>query len=125
MTNAAKSSVPTNLLLLAISLCLVAMPIPARAEGWTALDAKGISEALTGRKLQYETATQDFRASGKTLYTTGQDSWGNWSIRGNQYCSQWPPSSDWTCYDMYLSDDARRIRFVGVPDDVTDGRYID
>lgn len=107
------------------ALVFILTAIPAQAEGWQVLDAKGISEALTGRTLQYETATQDFRASGKTLYTTSQESWGNWSIRADQYCSQWPPSSTWNCYDIFVSADGAKIRFVGSPDDVTDGMYVD
>ena len=126
MTDAA---IPASILnwfrLLMVALCLTTTPSLSLAEEWTALNAEGITKALTGRTLQYETATQEFRPSGKTLYTTSQESWGNWSIHNGQYCSQWPPSSDWNCYDMYLSDDARTVRFIGAPDDVTDGRYID
>ena len=125
MTNAAKTIRLTNLFLLTIAMCLISMPNLARAEGWTVLDGQGIDLALAGRKLQYETSTQDFRASGKTLYVTNRDSWGNWSIRGDQYCSQWPPSSGWNCYNVYLNDDGGTVRFVGEPADVTVRRYID
>lgn len=108
-----------------LAVLVAATPVPALTDDWQPLDAEGISDALTGRTLQYDTAIQDFRASGKTRYTTSEDSWGNWSTRGDQYCSQWPPSATWNCYDLSMSKDGKTIRFVGAPDDVTDGRYID
>ncbi|MEO1733028.1 MAG: hypothetical protein AAFR45_05280 [Pseudomonadota bacterium] len=77
---------------------------------------------MTNKKLTYESgAWQDFRASGRTLYNAGEDSWGYWGVRGDQYCSMWPPSDLWACYDMARSGDV--IRFIGASGDVTDGRY--
>jgi hypothetical protein len=26
-------------------------------------------------------------------------------VRGNQYCSLWPPAEDWACYDVQLTPD--------------------
>lgn len=83
-----------------------------------------IRTALEGRTLQYENATQEFRASGRTLYTYGgQDSWGYWRVEGDQYCSQWPPSDLWACYSIAISGET--IRFIGEGDDVTVGIYVD
>lgn len=91
---------------------------------WVTLTGGEIATALTGRTLAYAVATQDFRASGKTLYVSnGRDSWGNWRIEGDQYCSQWPPSDLWACYDIQVSGGA--LRFVGERDDVTDATYAD
>ena len=89
------------------------------AQEWTALDGAEIAAALTGQVLDYETAWQSFRASGRTLYHAGQDSWGYWQVQGARYCSQWPPNALWSCYDV-----ARRgpqIRFTGDFEDVSIG----
>jgi hypothetical protein len=88
---------------------------------WTPLDAAAIRAALTDRTLVYDAAWQSFRASGRTLYNAGHDSWGYWTVRGDRYCSQWPPADDWTCYDIERKGAV--IRFVGAGGDVTEGRY--
>ncbi len=46
--------------------------------------------------------SQTFDKDGATVYTQNGDqpSPGRWTIRGNQYCSLWPPSPKWDCYDM-------------------------
>lgn len=104
-------------------LLLTALVLPsfAQAEGWTKLTGPEIQEALEGRVLQYENAWQDFRASGRTLYNAGRDSWGYWNVRGDQYCSMWPPSDIWACYDLERSAD--KLRFVGDHNDITDATY--
>lgn len=90
---------------------------------WTPMSGAQITEALTGRNLQYERATQRFYASGRTLYNAGQDSWGYWAVRGAHYCSQWPPQDLWACYDMNIS--GNRVQFVGSGGDVTTGTFTD
>ena len=103
---------------------ILAVPGVAGAGEFTDLDGAGVRAALEGRKLVYDSgARQDFRASGKTLYNAGQDSWGNWRVQGDQYCSEWPPSDLWACYD--LQTDGEVIRFIGEAGDITDGRYVD
>ncbi|SLN59311.1 hypothetical protein PSJ8397_03149 [Pseudooctadecabacter jejudonensis] len=83
-----------------------------------------IAAALTDRALVYDDgATQDFRASGRTLYNAGRDSWGYWAVRGDQYCSQWPPSDGWFCYDMARQGDG--LRFIAEDGSFTDGTYRD
>ncbi|MEO0937044.1 MAG: hypothetical protein AAFY38_02700 [Pseudomonadota bacterium] len=95
-----------------LALAALIIATPALAGEWTKLTGPEIAEALTGRTLVWDDTTQDFRASGKTLYThKGRDSWGNWEVRGDQYCSQWPPNSLWSCYDMTRS--GGRLRFIG------------
>jgi len=48
---------------------------------------------------------QTFTASGNTTYSiSGRDTFGTWTTRGGQYCSQWPPSTAWACYDVLLDD---------------------
>ena len=109
----------------ATTLALFMGLTPSWANDWVALDENGIVEALSGRKLQYENAWQDFRASGATLYNAGQDSWGTWTTRGAQYCSQWPPSARWACFDVALSEDGTKVRFEGTGNDISIGVYTD
>lgn len=98
------------------------IPGIALAEDWQPMQGADIAEALTGRVLVYENgAEQAFHASGQTRYTAREDSRGVWEVRGDQYCSQWPPAEAWACYDMVR--DGRVIRFVGTRGDVTDGTY--
>ena len=106
---------------LLLALALVAGP--AMAEDWSRLDTEEITDALAGRTLDYKNAWQDFRASGRTLYNAGADSWGQWEARDGKYCSQWPPNSAWACFDVERSADGRQIKFVGSGNDVTVGTY--
>ncbi len=101
------------------------------AETWQVLSGAQIDAALNGRALVYVDradpdrlvdTTQDFRASGRTLYTyKGRESWGYWRVQGDQYCSQWPPNDLWACYDMERQ--GVRIRFVGQGGDITEAVY--
>ncbi|MEX0371192.1 MAG: hypothetical protein AB3N09_11210 [Tateyamaria sp.] len=97
---------------------------PVSAEPWIALTGDDIRTALEGRVLEYPNATQDFRASGRTLYVFGgRDSWGYWRVQTDKYCSQWPPSDLWACY--VLEHNADGLRFVGDGEDVTEAVYAD
>lgn len=94
------------------------------AGDWVALRGEAIRTALEGRTLHYGTAWQDFRASGRTLYNAGRDSWGYWRVEDDSYCSQWPPSDLWACYGVEVRGD--KLRFVGQsPGDITEGTYAD
>ncbi len=82
--------------------------VTAAEEAWQALTGPEIAAALTARVLQYEDGVQqDFRADGRTLY--GEGDWGAWRVQGDQYCSLWPPSDRWACYDVALR--GREVRF--------------
>lgn len=81
-----------------------------QAAGWTSLSGDEIKSNLIGAVLDYPNAWQDFRGSGKTLYNAGADSWGNWRIDADRYCSQWPPRDLWDCYDVALRGD--EVRFT-------------
>lgn len=97
---------------------------PALAE-WRAMTGAEVTQALTDATLAYAAATQKFYASGRTLYDAGRPSWGYWAVRGDQYCSQWPPSDGWACYAMQRDDEAGALRFVGAGGDVTVGRFVE
>ncbi|WP_299589484.1 hypothetical protein [uncultured Tateyamaria sp.] len=106
------------------ALIMACLAGPAAAGEWTALSGAEISEALTGRTLAYPDTTQDFRASGRTLYIyKGRESWGYWRVEGDAYCSQWPPNDLWACYGMDRQGD--KLRFVGEGDDITEAVYAD
>lgn len=106
-------------LIIVFWLALFAPAVFADGEQWVTLSGEEITDTLTGRIVQYASATQDFRVSGRTLYTAGRDSWGYWEVRGSQYCSLWPPQDLWACYDMQQQGDT--LRFIGTAGDVTDG----
>lgn len=96
-----------------LASALVVLAAPASAD-WMRLDGPGIQSALEEVTLRYADikATQHFYASGRTLYTSGRPSWGYWAVRGDQYCSQWPPSDGWACYDLERDPTDGRLRFV-------------
>jgi hypothetical protein len=106
------------------SVILALIPGLAMAEDWQPLRGDQVRAALEGRNLVYDSgAKQDFHASGRTLYNAGRNSWGNWRVEGDQYCSQWPPSDLWACYDLLLAPNERQVRFVGNSGEVTDAAY--
>jgi hypothetical protein len=50
--------------------------------------------------------TQDFDPSGRTTYSQGNsNSPGTWQIKGDQYCSAWPPNPNLSCYDVTRDGD--------------------
>ena len=108
----------------AYAVAAVLVASPAAAEDWVALDGARIKSALEGRSLDYGNATQDFSTSGSTNYTSSRPTRGQWAVRGDQYCSVWPPSDDWACYDVDLSVDGTQVRFRRGASDVTVGTYV-
>ncbi|WP_170770446.1 hypothetical protein [Ruegeria lacuscaerulensis] len=93
--------------------------ISAATEFWP-LTGNEIVSALTGQKLSYgEGVWQTFDASGATQYFSGRPSSGRWAVRGDQYCSTWPPSGLWACYDVLQSGVI--IRFIDDRGGITDG----
>ena len=100
-------------------MVLVAFSGDAAAQSWDPMSGDDILAALTDQVVVYEDATQKFFASGRTLYTTLEDSWGGWAVRGDQYCSTWPPSGTWDCYDMTRAGQV--VRFVDAYGNVSEG----
>ncbi len=107
---------------LSLALCLACGVVQAEDQ-WTPLTGAEIIQSLNDRRVMYDHAWQEFRASGRSLYNAGSDSWGYWSVRGAQYCSMWPPSDVWTCYDMARSGD--KLFFIDASGGITEGRYAD
>ena len=106
-----------------LSALFILVALPAEADDWLVLKGEEIRDTLSDRTVDYEAAWQDFRADSRTLYNAGADSWGNWDIRNNQYCSQWPPNSAWTCYDVDLNADGTAARFRGTGEDISVGMF--
>ena len=106
-----------------IGIVLALWPVVGQAEEWRALDGGAIKAALEGRSLTYGDASQNFETGGLTVYFAGEPSFGQWRVEGQQFCSQWPPSDDWTCYDVEGKDGA--IRFIGADGSVTQGTYME
>jgi len=92
----------------------------AVAQDWIAMTGVQIRAALTDHTVIYEAARQDFLASGRTVFNAGADSWGYWVVQGDQYCSQWPPSDRWDCYDMTRHGDL--VRFLDSFGNATQGK---
>jgi hypothetical protein len=97
---------------------------PAMAEDWARLTGDQITQALTARLVVYDGGErQQFNADGTTLYESPEPSQGQWRITGDQYCSQWPPSDRWACYDVEAQ--GLDIRFIAGDGSVATGRYAD
>ncbi|MEX0309013.1 MAG: hypothetical protein AB3N17_02080 [Tateyamaria sp.] len=106
------------------ALILALWPGFLAAEEFRKLTGDEILAALTGQKLDYgEGVWQTFDDTMLTQYFSGRPSSGRWAVRGDQYCSVWPPSDLWACYDVEQSGDV--IRFVDGSGGITDGTYAD
>ena len=83
--------------------------------GETQLTGPQIREALSDHTYRSadkgKDAEQIFQASGTTYYTeNGSQSQGRWEVRGDTYCSNWPPSEAWSCYMVVV--DGEVLSFV-------------
>lgn len=106
------------------ALILLVWPGILAADTFRPLTGAQILNALSGRTLAYDNgATQVFEPSMATQYFSGRPSSGRWAVRDDRYCSIWPPSDFWACYDV--QSDGTRIRFVGDAGDATVGVYAD
>ena len=106
-----------------VGVLLALWPMLGHAEEWRALDGSAIKAALEGRSLNYGDASQNFETGGLTVYFADEPSTGAWRVEGQQFCSQWPPSDSWTCYDVEGKEDA--LRFIGADGSVTQGTYME
>ncbi|WP_171099802.1 hypothetical protein [Ruegeria sp. HKCCD7255] len=104
------------------ALILLIWPGIATADTFKTLSGDEILTALSGQKLDYgQGGWQVFEPSMVTNYFSGGPSTGRWAVRGDQYCSIWPPSDLWACYDVQQKGDV--IRFVDDAGGITDGTY--
>jgi hypothetical protein len=102
------------------ALILALWPGFAAATEFWPLTGDEIQSTLAGQTLSYaEGVTQNFDASGVTHYFSGRPSTGRWAVREDRYCSTWPPSELWACYDVLQS--GLIIRFIDDTGEITDG----
>lgn len=101
------------------------LAMPAAAEDWRALDAAGISAALSARVLRYDDgSTQNFFLDGRSLRKAADGfRWAEWWVDGNQVCLLWPLSALPDC----MMVEARRIdlRFTAPDGKVRLARHVD
>lgn len=106
------------------ALVLMCLPGVASAQDWVRQDNAGIVAALNDRTVRYDAHTiQHFGASGDTQYITERAADGRWAARGDQYCSVWPPSDTWACFDLYL--DGSQVQFIGSDRSVSTGTLLE
>ena len=87
--------------LLAVGL-LSAAVVPAPAAEVAMKGADSLT-TLKGARVEGPDWAQSFDDGGATIYTKGgAQSQGRWDVRGDQYCSLWPPSDVWACYAMTI-----------------------
>jgi hypothetical protein len=87
----------------------------AAAAGESKLDGAAITALLSDHEMAGRDNGREwrqiFQRSGATFYSVGAaQTQGNWEVRGDQYCSVWPPSTAWACYDM--TSDGERYFFI-------------
>ncbi len=100
-----------TLMLLAATLLLTVSATATESK----LNGAEIGQVLTEHQFEGthegRTVQQFFSEAGSTLYTeNGTPSQGLWQVRGDQYCSQWPPHETWSCYDVLA--DGNAVSFV-------------
>lgn len=84
------------------ALVLSALPTVAEEQK---LSGTQIEDVLSGQVIKSDVSgtdwTQYFGRDGSTEYSAGsRPSHGRWKAEGDQYCSVWPPVTDWACYDV-------------------------
>lgn len=104
-------------------LTLMMLPSAAISDEWVRLlTDEAVFEAIADRTIEYDAYTfQIFEAGGGTQYFTERMSEGRWAARAGQYCSTWPPSDTWACYDIQVNGE--RVRFIASDRSVSEGFY--
>ncbi len=106
-----------------IALILLSLPGSAAAQDWVLQDDAGIMAALGGKTVRYDAYTvQHFGRGGDTQFVTERAADGRWAARGDQYCSVWPPSDVWACYDFYVA--GQDVQFIGSDRSVSQGTIL-
>jgi hypothetical protein len=97
---------------------IVALAIPAAADE-VLMKGADILKTLTGARVEGSNWAQSFEVGGATVYTgaDSKQSSGRWDVRGDEYCSQWPPSDVWACYAMATDTAADGITIIWISAD--------
>lgn len=57
-----------------------------------------------------ESTRQDFATDGGTEFKDAvRTSNGRWRVQGDFYCSTWPPSNAWRCYEVHVAQRAGSV----------------
>lgn len=92
---------------LGVAVVLLAGSSLGANAGETKLSGVEIEALLPTIIARGEATRQVFSDTGSTTHSNrGRDSFGRWRVQDDQYCSQWPPSGNWTCYDVILVEGA-------------------
>ena len=97
---------------------IATLALPASADDMP-MKGPDILKTLTGARVQGSNWSQSFEAGGATIYAgaDGKQSSGRWDVRGDEYCSQWPPSDVWACYAMATDTTADGITIIWISAD--------
>jgi hypothetical protein len=88
------------------TICAVALLASTAAAAERPLKGPEIDALIKGNtvtgKNDYGPWKQYFDANGQTTYlsTGNPPSSGDWTIKGDKFCSIWPPGEHWVCYDV-------------------------
>lgn len=100
--------------LVAVSVILMCSLVTVAQAEEVKLTGPQIIQALSEKEVKGndngQVSSQIFRSNGATFYAIGQaQQIGNWKVVEDKYCSVWPPSEHWVCYDVFQNGKA--IRF--------------
>lgn len=91
------------------SLLLLQLMTAATEAAERRLTGEEIRVMLTDRIFRHadnsQVVLQTFRDKGVTYYYEGSEQTeGRWEVRGDKYCSQWPPRKARTCYNVMAEE---------------------
>lgn len=93
---------------------------------WELLNGKQIHAVLAGSSMVFpeeDGATQDFESDGSTVWVHGAPTFGKWKVSDTQYCSVWPPSTAWVCYNVSINAERSTVRFIGESGKIYEGIF--
>lgn len=93
---------------LSVLLLLCASSACAETLNGKAIEPLLNDNTVYGLPLAPDSWRQSFAKDGETIYmdASGAKTFGQWLVRGDKYCSLWPPSDRWACYEMENGTDA-------------------
>jgi hypothetical protein len=95
-----------------LTILLIVAALPATSAAERKLTGPEIERLLKDVTVTGDTDKgswkQYFSPDGQTTYVGPGEppSSGNWRVKGDQYCSVWPPSGTWVCYAVEGDPDA-------------------
>lgn len=86
---------------------------------WSPMTQDQAESWLYGQVVRYTDGASQFfeepaqpNAPAYTEYADGFPSSGEYTLIDGEYCSVWPPSALWECYDLEIHETGKRIRFI-------------